>query len=106
MRMQRSTKQLPKRSTRILPIRLQRRRTRTDGARPPDPVPVPVPFPVPVPVPVLSRGAVVLGLVVCLALISGCQILNRSSAVQGIQGRIVWPKDGDLWVYDVSSKQQ
>jgi len=39
-------------------------------------------------------------------LLSSCQVLGRSSAAQGIQGRIAWPKDGDLWVYDVSSKQQ
>jgi Tol biopolymer transport system component len=42
----------------------------------------------------------------CLALLSSCQILNRSTAAQGLQGRIAWPKDGDLWVYDVGSRQQ
>jgi Tol biopolymer transport system component len=54
----------------------------------------------------LARGMVAVGIAVCLALVSSCQVLNRSSAVQGIQGRIAWPKDGDLWVYDVGSKQQ
>jgi Tol biopolymer transport system component len=55
---------------------------------------------------ILARGGLVVGLVVCLGLISSCQLLNRSSAAQGIQGRIAWPKDGDLWVYDISSRQQ
>ena len=54
----------------------------------------------------LARSLAVMGLAVCLALLSSCQVLNRSGAAQGIQGRIAWPKDGDLWVYDVSSKQQ
>jgi Tol biopolymer transport system component len=54
----------------------------------------------------LARGVIATGVIVCLALIGGCQVLNRSTAAQGIQGRITWPKDGDLWVYDVSSKQQ
>jgi Tol biopolymer transport system component len=35
-----------------------------------------------------------------------CQMLNRSSATEGAQGRIVWPKDADLWIYDVAGKQQ
>jgi Tol biopolymer transport system component len=35
----------------------------------------------------------------------GCQLVGRSSS-QGLQGRLLWPKDGDLWVYDLSSKQQ
>ncbi len=54
----------------------------------------------------LARGMVAIGVVAYLALISSCQLLNRSTAGQGIQGRIAWPKDGDLWVYDVSSRQQ
>jgi Tol biopolymer transport system component len=54
----------------------------------------------------LARGGLVVGLIVCLALLSSCQLLNRSGATQGIQGRIAWPKDGDLWVYDIGSKQQ
>jgi len=45
------------------------------------------------------------GLALSLALAS-CQMLNRSSAVQGAQGKLTWPKDGDLWVYDLGSKQQ
>ena len=44
-------------------------------------------------------------LAVALALTS-CQLINSSSAAQGLQGRITWPKDGDLWVYDLASKQQ
>jgi len=40
-------------------------------------------------------------------LISSCQGLNRSSASgEGPQGRISWPKDGDLWIYDLNSRQQ
>jgi Tol biopolymer transport system component len=54
----------------------------------------------------LARGGVAIAVLVCLALVSSCQGLNRTSAAQGIQGRIAWPKDGDLWVYDVGSKQQ
>jgi Tol biopolymer transport system component len=44
-------------------------------------------------------------LAACLAL-SSCQVLNRSAGPQNLQGRIVWPKDGDLWVYDLANKQQ
>jgi len=55
---------------------------------------------------ILARAGVVVGLMVCLALVSSCQLLNRASATQGLQGRIAWPKDGDLWVYDISSNQQ
>jgi Tol biopolymer transport system component len=55
---------------------------------------------------VLVRGSVLVGLIVCLGLLSSCQLLNRSTADQGIQGRIAWPKDGDLWVLDIGSKQQ
>jgi Tol biopolymer transport system component len=51
------------------------------------------------------HGLGVIGLVVCLML-AGCQVLNRSTAAQGLQGRVVWPKDGDLWVDDLATKQQ
>jgi Tol biopolymer transport system component len=38
---------------------------------------------------------------------SGCQLLNRSNATSGLVGKVAWPKDGDLWVYELgSSKQQ
>ena len=53
----------------------------------------------------LARTAGVVGLAACLILTS-CQLLNRSSASQGLQGRIAWPKDGDLWVYDLATRQQ
>jgi Tol biopolymer transport system component len=43
---------------------------------------------------------------VLLVATTGCQLLNRSSATDGAQGRLAWPKDGDLWVYDFSSNQQ
>jgi len=39
-------------------------------------------------------------------LLASCQVLNRSDASQGASGRIAWPKDGDLWVYQLPSKQQ
>jgi Tol biopolymer transport system component len=39
-------------------------------------------------------------------LVSGCQVLTRSRAAQGLQGKIIWPKDGNLWVYDLGSAQQ
>src|SRR5579859_2163580 len=82
------TNQPPKRDTRILPVRPRRRQT--GGVHR---------F-------ILARAGVVVGLMVCLALVSSCQLLNRASATQGLQGRIAWPKDGDLWVYDISSNQQ
>src|ERR1051326_4596846 len=39
-------------------------------------------------------------------LVSGCQLLTGSNAARGLQGKIVWPKDGNLWVYDLASGQQ
>ena len=54
---------------------------------------------------VLARGALVLALLLSLVLAS-CQLLNQSSAANGATGKITWPKDGDLWVYDLASKQQ
>jgi Tol biopolymer transport system component len=33
-------------------------------------------------------------------------MLNHSNVANGAQGKITWPKDGDLWVYDIASKQQ
>ena len=53
----------------------------------------------------LTAGLGLAGLAFCLA-ITSCQVLNRSSGPQGLQGRIAWPKDGDLWVYDLASRQQ
>src|SRR5437868_939274 len=53
----------------------------------------------------LLRGSTLVGFALTLALTS-CQLLNRSNAVQGTQGKITWPKDGDLWVYDLASRQQ
>jgi Tol biopolymer transport system component len=52
-----------------------------------------------------ARGLGAIGLAACLTL-SACQVLNRSSAGQALSGRIAWPKDGDLWVYELASKQQ
>jgi len=45
-------------------------------------------------------------LLACTVALTSCQVLNRSSASQGALGRIAWPKDGDLWVYDLASNQQ
>jgi Tol biopolymer transport system component len=45
-------------------------------------------------------------LILGLAVLAGCQVLNSSSSGKGLQGRITWPKDGDLWIYDLASKQQ
>jgi Tol biopolymer transport system component len=53
----------------------------------------------------VQRGAAVAGLAALLVL-SGCQILNHSNVATGAVGRIAWPKDGDLWIYDLASKQQ
>ena len=53
----------------------------------------------------LAAGLGLAGIVLCLA-ITSCQVLNRSSGPQGLLGRLAWPKDGDLWVYDLGSKQQ
>jgi Tol biopolymer transport system component len=40
-------------------------------------------------------------------LLASCQGLNRQpSASEGVQGRIAWPKDSDLWVYNLSTQQQ
>jgi Tol biopolymer transport system component len=51
------------------------------------------------------RFVVLAALAVMVALTS-CQLLNHSNVANGAQGRIVWPKDGDLWVYDLANKQQ
>jgi WD40 repeat protein len=50
----------------------------------------------------LLRGGILVGLALSLTLTS-CQLLNRPNAAQG---KITWPKDGDLWVYDLGSRQQ
>ncbi len=52
-----------------------------------------------------ARVAVVVGLALALVL-SSCQILNHSNVANGAQGKIAWPKDGDLWIYDLATKQQ
>src|SRR5205807_9228555 len=39
-------------------------------------------------------------------LLASCQILSPSRVAQGAQGRIAWPKDGDLWVMDVAARNQ
>jgi len=40
-------------------------------------------------------------------LLAGCQVLNRAPpAADSAQGRIAWPKDGDLWVYDLAGGKQ
>ena len=50
--------------------------------------------------------AVVLALTASVILAS-CQLLNRQPAAsEGASGRIVWPKDADLWVYDLAQHQQ
>jgi Tol biopolymer transport system component len=55
----------------------------------------------------LARVVALLGAALVL---SACQALGNISggnnAATGAQGRIVWPKDGDLWIYDLSTKQQ
>jgi Tol biopolymer transport system component len=53
----------------------------------------------------VARALAALLPVLVLAL-GGCQVLNRSSSTDNLQGRIVWPKDGDLWIYDLATKQQ
>jgi Tol biopolymer transport system component len=58
----------------------------------------------------LARAAA-LGCAFALALASGAcqvagQVLNRSNPAENLQGRIVWPKDGDLWIFDLATKQQ
>src|SRR6266852_3733365 len=52
----------------------------------------------------VRRGFLAIGLAASLALTS-CQLVKPSQA-QALQGRIAWPKDSDLWVYDLGSKQQ
>lgn len=51
------------------------------------------------------RGPTAIFLTLCLA-VAGCQVVKPPNSLQGVQGRIAWPKDGDLWVYDLGSKQQ
>ena len=53
-----------------------------------------------------TRALSATAIALCLLVLGGCQVLNRSSGSDNLQGRIVWPKDGDLWVYDLASKQQ
>jgi len=49
-------------------------------------------------------GVLTIALASALA-ITSCQLV-KSSQGQALQGRIAWPKDGDLWIYDLASKQQ
>jgi Tol biopolymer transport system component len=53
---------------------------------------------------VVVRHAVLL-LIALSVVLTGCQVLNRGPNPDTLQGRITWPKDGDLWVYDLSAKQ-
>ncbi len=53
----------------------------------------------------LARAALPVALAAAVVLTS-CQLLNQPQATNGASGKIAWPKDGDLWVYDLSSKQQ
>jgi Tol biopolymer transport system component len=53
----------------------------------------------------LARGLALMALATSVAL-SSCQVINPPKGAQGAQGTIAWPKDGDLWVYDLASKQQ
>ena len=52
----------------------------------------------------LRIGLLAVALASSLALTS-CQLV-RPSQTQALQGRIAWPKDSDLWVYDLATKQQ
>jgi Tol biopolymer transport system component len=45
-------------------------------------------------------------LIVGFAALAGCQVLSSSASSKALQGRLAWPKDGDLWTYDLASKQQ
>jgi Tol biopolymer transport system component len=51
-----------------------------------------------------ARRLGLLGLAFGLVLTS-CQLTNRPAS-QGLQGRVAWPKDGDLWLFDLASRQQ
>lgn len=40
-------------------------------------------------------------------LLASCQVLNRAPAATDTSGgRIAWPKDGDLWVFNLATRQQ
>src|ERR1051326_1003299 len=54
----------------------------------------------------VRAGLAAVAVLVLCVVAGGCQILNQSKAAQGTQGKIAWPKDGDLWVYDLGSRQQ
>lgn len=54
----------------------------------------------------MRRGRALAGALLLLGLLVGCQGLNGSGGAEALQGRIAWPKDGDLWVIDLGSKQQ
>jgi len=49
---------------------------------------------------------VLFAIVIAFAFAStSCQLV-KPSQTQSLQGRIAWPKDSDLWVYDLATKQQ
>src|SRR5579864_3438857 len=53
----------------------------------------------------LVRGGAA-GLLALSIVLASCQMIGGSSAANGATGKITWPKDGDLWVYDLATKQQ
>src|SRR5579864_727391 len=53
----------------------------------------------------LARGGAA-GLLALSIVLASCQMIGGSSAANGATGKITWPKDGDLWVYDLATKQQ
>ncbi|MCA1647027.1 MAG: hypothetical protein LC797_16710 [Chloroflexi bacterium] len=52
-----------------------------------------------------TRALTAIALLVPL-LLASCQLVKPGGSAQGVQGRLAWPKDGDLWVYDLGTKQQ
>jgi len=42
--------------------------------------------------------------------VASCQVVGgpagNTNGAKASQGRVAWPKDGDLWIYDLNSKQQ
>lgn len=57
---------------------------------------------------VLRAAMLFVGLAVSAQFAVGCQLLGggSTSISQGLQGRVVWPKDGDLWVLEMGTKEQ
>ena len=54
----------------------------------------------------IPRAGLICVCVAASVLLASCQILSPSRVAQGAQGRIAWPKDGDLWVMDVAARNQ